>query len=223
MKLLPQTKICKVCFKEIKHFSLNSLIKPNYSLCDECYEKLFPKWQKFKISNIDCYSIYEYVDDLKSLIYQYKGCFDVELKEIFLDRYNYEIRAFFHGYTVIPAPSNEKDDQIREFNHVEEAFKCLNLPMIKAIYKSEEFKQSDKNSKERSEVYKYLKLKNDINLKGKKLLLVDDICTTGSTLKACISLLKSQKPKVIKVLVLCKTMDINNIKKPNTNKFVLDS
>lgn len=208
MTLLQPTRLCKLCFKEIRSFSLKSFAKPQFSLCDECAKKLNPKFKKFEISHIDCLSVYEYDENLKSLIYQFKGCYDYELKSIFLSRYLAELKIMFSDYEIVPIPSNKDDDALRGFNHVEEVFKELNLKMIKCISKTEKIKQSDRNSEERKEIEKYLKFDEKVNLDGKKLLIVDDICTTGSTLKAAIKLLESKHPKCIKVLVLCKTKDL---------------
>ena len=44
-------------------------------------------------------------------------------------------------------------------------------------------------------------------VKNKKVLLVDDIHTTGSTIQACIDLIQPGHPKDIKVLVVAKTKD----------------
>ena len=41
---------------------------------------------------------------------------------------------------------------------------------------------------------------------NKPVLLVDDVCTTGSTLKACIRLLKQHGVKKIQVLVMSKVI-----------------
>ena len=41
-------------------------------------------------------------------------------------------------------------------------------------------------------------------VKNKRILLIDDVVTTGSTLKASIDLIKKGSPKDIKILVLAK-------------------
>ena len=41
---------------------------------------------------------------------------------------------------------------------------------------------------------------------AKNILIVDDVFTTGSTIRAAIDLVKQAKPKNIKVLVMAKTV-----------------
>jgi len=154
-------------------------------------------------------SIYNYDENIKSLIYQFKGCRDIELSDIFLFRYSKELKIMFQGYTLVPVPSYYKDDEEREFNQVVEAFKCLNLPMEKLLYKTGKFKQKEHNSLVRNQIEDYIELLKIVDLSKKKILIVDDIFTTGSTMRVCVKLIRSLKPKDLKVLVLCKTFDLN--------------
>ena len=80
--------------------------------------------------------------------------------------------------------------------------------MIKCIHKTMDFKQSDYHKDEREKVDKKLCI-DDVNLCNKKVLIVDDVCTTGSTIKAMIKLLNSKNPKQIKVLILSHTKEKN--------------
>ena len=213
-----RTKICKLCFKEYKDYSLNSLFRKNISLCPDCQKKLEPKFIRFRVEGVDGTAIYEYNEDLKGLIYQFKGCYDFELKDIFLERFKYELKLHFYDYLAVPVPSYSDDDVVREFNHVEEAFKSLNMRYLKLIEKTERVKQSDRHQKERENIGDFLRISQNENLRGKKILLVDDIFTTGSTIKACLKLLKSLNPKKIKVLVLCKVVGKEHMAKSNINK-----
>ena len=213
-----QTRVCKFCFKEIKDNSINSILGKKYSLCSNCYKKLEPKFISFKTDGVKCLALYEYNEDFKGLIYQFKGCFDYELKDIFLDRFKTVLKLYFYDYLAVPVPSYKDDDLVRQFNHVEEAFKGLGIPLLKIIEKTERVKQSDRHKNERSDIGSYLRINANNSLARKKILLVDDIYTTGSTIKACISLLKTLQPKKIKVLVLCKVKQNEHIAKSNINK-----
>lgn len=201
--------LCKICCKPIKVDSLFPLFRKDVNVCHRCLEKLKPKFIKFNVDGAQALAIYNYDDELKNFIYLFKGCADIELSGIFLNRYKKELSLFYKGYTIVPVPSYYLDDEKREFNHVVEIFKNLNLPMEKLIYKSGKFKQAEHNSLIRNQVSDYLELLKIVDLKDKKILLVDDVFTTGSTMRACLKLIRSLKPKDVKILVICKTFDIN--------------
>lgn len=200
-----QTKTCKICFDSINDISLNNIVDNYLNLCPKCYTKLEPKFFYFKEGKVQCISIYEYDENIKSLIYQFKGCFDYELKDIFIERFKRELSIKYHDYILMPVPSSKEDDERRGFNHVDEIFKTLGLKMDYRIQKKIKTKQSDKTAKEREKIKDFLFLNNASTLKGKKILLVDDIYTTGSTVRACIELIQTLNPRRIEVLVICKT------------------
>jgi len=200
-----QTKICKICLKPIHNWSFHIFFKNNYCVCEKCEEKLRPLFLKFRVGNIDALAIYEYDEEIRTLLYQLKGCYDIELAEVFLDRFKDEMHFLFHDYFLIPAPSSKANDEEREFNHVKVIFQCLNLPMLPIIEKAFDYKQAELSAKERKVATKSLKLNDMHNLYGKKILIVDDVYTTGATVRGMIGLIKTLKPKKIKILVMSKT------------------
>jgi len=108
---------------------------------------------------------------------------------------------------MIPAPSSKESDEERGFNHVVEIFKCLRLKMLRIIHKTKQIKQADLTTKEREKIGDILVI-DDVDLRGRKILLVDDVYTTGSTIKAMIKLVRQQGAKNIKVLLMSKTIDL---------------
>lgn len=174
-------------------------------ICQKCFEDINPKFERFEVNGYKAISIYEYDERIKALIYQLKGCFDIEIAHIFLLRFQRELSLWFRGYVIVPIPSYVGDDEKREFNHVVEMFKLLGLPMKKLIVKTEKVKQADRTAEERRQIGKHLKLVDDKKLYGEKILLVDDVYTTGSTMKAAVSLIEKIQPKTIKILVISKT------------------
>ena len=151
-------------------------------------------------------AVYKYDSAIRTYLYQFKGCYDYELYPVFLYRYAPFLHLIYHDYVIIPAPSYIEDDKKRGFNHIEMIYSILKLKMVKLFIKTEHHKQTECTKRERMEIYKYMKVKEDIDLKGKKVLLVDDVFTTGSTMLSMIKLLKKYHPKKIKILVLSKVL-----------------
>lgn len=200
-KLSPTTSICKICFKDINDISLFHFVHNNVKICDECFNKFKVIDKELEIEGVKGEIIYEYDDFFRELLYKYKGCDDYELKDVFLDRRRL-LKYRFKNYTLINAPSNESEDKRRGYNHVVEMYRCLGLEIISPIYKNVEFKQSDLSSSEREKVSTRLSIKDDVNLNDKKILIVDDVLTTGNTLKAMINLIKTKNPKSVRFLVM---------------------
>lgn len=211
-------KVCKICFKTIKIDDFCRLFSKNICICAACQELLEPKFISFKVNQYKALAIYEYSDYIKNLIYLYKGCFDYEMREVFLNLFYKELKILYSGYIVIPIPSYKEDDETRGFNHVVEAFNYLGLKMMPIIVKTAHHKQAEKGAKKRKEINKFLALSESPDLSMKRVLLVDDIYTTGSTMKSAINLVEKLNPKEIKILVLAKTKDKNK-NKSNTNFF----
>lgn len=161
-----------------------------------------PHFHSFKLNGVKGVSIYEYDDNIKSLLYQFKGCYDYELFPIFISPFSKELSLRYCGYVMVPAPSFELEDEKRGFNHVVAMFGIINLQMYKCIYKNAKFKQAENNSHKRSDISKFLSIKNKEELTGKKVLIVDDVMTTGSTLYSMVELIRSASPKDIKILVM---------------------
>lgn len=204
MILKEPTSVCKVCFKEYQKKDLYHLLG-GANVCLRCLNEFAPKFISFKVGKYKALSIYEYDPKIQGTLYQFKGCYDIELGDVFLDRYKKELRIWFDGYVMVPIPSYHEDDEKRQFNHVEEMFKILKLKMVKAIEKISKVKQANSTTEEREEIYKHLKLIEGVNLKNKKVLLVDDVYTTGNTMAAVVSLIETLKPRKIKILVMSKT------------------
>ncbi len=202
-----KTNICKICFKPIEQNTFHSLLCKHATICHECLLKFSPVLNTFKVDDVECFHIYFYNEKVQELLYQFKGCYDYELYSVFLEYYSSYLNIKFRGYEIVPAPSSKKSDKERGFNHVEEMFKTLRLKMNKCIHKTKQRKQADLTTKEREKIGEYLVI-DDVDLSNKKILLVDDVYTTGSTIKSMIQLIKQKGAKKIKVLLMSKTIDL---------------
>ena len=203
----PRTNICKICFENIEDSSLHSLLSDNTCICHKCFNKFQPKFHKFKVDGYKALALFDYDDEVKEKLYQFKGCFDYELGQVFLNYFLPYLKLKYLGYYLVPAPSHFSHDKARGFNHVEVIFSSLKMKMIKCIHKTSDVKQSDLNAKERQNIHKHLIIENGEQIRDKKILIVDDVFTTGSTIKSMIKLIEKYKPKKIQILLLSKTIN----------------
>ena len=68
-------------------------------------------------------------------------------------------------------------------------------------------KQSDLNAEQRRHIGVHLRFVPGSKIKGKKILLVDDVFTTGSTMRACLGILRKHKAGKIVILAVAKVVD----------------
>ena len=184
---------------------------------------MHPIFKKFEINKVVGLAIYNYNETLKKLIFMYKGCKDFELKNVFISQFINELKLMYKNYYIVYIPSAKKHDIERGFNHVRSIFEQLKLKELNVLEKTNEEKQSSKNLKQRLKVKSSLKVKNGELIRNKKILLVDDIVTTGSTISSSIDLIREYNPQEIKVLVIAKRDFTKEEKEIMTNKdFILN-
>lgn len=191
---------CLYCDREIINESFYSLFFERDMLCADCRNKLGYKHRKFMIDGIKCESFYAYNSLFKELLLQYKECYDEALKDVFLYGIKENLMIKYHGYKILYVPSSKEKLSQRGFNHLKEIFSVINLEELKGIRMKEELCQQNKDLSARSlMIDNYIYEGKRIN----KLLVVDDVCTSGSSLKGVF---KAVKPyaKEIRALVLAR-------------------
>ena len=187
-ELITQTNRCLICNNKIK-----TMLLIESKICDECLSNMKPILKKFKLDNVSCLALYSYDSLVRQLIYQYKGLHDIGLQDAFLSPFKSFLKFRYYSYTLIYPPSFSN-------KHNEDLFSSLNLKTEELFYKTQDYKQSDQPFDKRNEIKNYIKLKS--KPMSKKYLLVDDVMTSGSTLKTCIELLKNEEISKIKVLLI---------------------
>lgn len=112
---------------------------------------------------------------------------------------------------IISVPVSRKRKKERGYNQSEliakEISKKLNMEYAKdVLYKTKNtIAQSKLNKEEREENAKGVyEIKNLNKITGKKILLIDDIYTTGSTVNECSKILKQANPKKIGIFTIAK-------------------
>lgn len=211
--ILTKKPVCKICFKQIKRKGLLTFFAKDPPLCESCFRSLNFNFETSKFCGCKITSLAEYKPPLSNLLIQYKENRDVELSGVFLSYYSKFLRIKYLGYSIVLVPSSPSKIKEREFDHLEIIFKNMNLPILKILVKKDGNEQKKNSLTERKNVYKYIKLTKGNIIEGKKILLVDDVITTGSTLKACLNLLEKQNPKKIEILTIMHAGPLNQYSK----------
>ena len=187
-------------------------------LCDNCYKNL----KKFEIDNElkDKFFVYEYTDIIRKLLINYKFNDCSYLYRTFSSalKNNKKLYEFLKGYEVIiPVPLHRKRFLERGYNQSDLIAKEIvnsfnqksNNKMIYAkdvLLKNKNIKpQSTKNAKKRrKDVEGIYSIKNNIVIKNKKIIIFDDIYTTGSTVNECKKTLLINGAKEVGICTLAR-------------------
>ncbi len=203
-----QSNECLICFEPLlKEISFVHIIK-SLPVCSHCLKQ-------FKILNIHILFhhyplqiLYLYNTFFQSLLYQYKGLYDYALKDTFLCLFSDELIKKYSDYVIVVAPSSQEDNLVRGFAPMEMIAKTIHQNVFTGLYKKEKYKQSDLRYQDRKKMKEKIGIKNGKQLKGKKILIIDDVITSGNTLLTCLSLVLLQKPQCVELLVLSTKKDI---------------
>lgn len=192
-----KNNICVNCKAKIKKYLINDI--ENCKNNKEVYYDYRIKILKYE--NMVRERIIEYKFREKTYIYK-------TLEKIILN--NEKIYSFLKKYDIImPVPMYKKKKLERGYNQTEliarELSKDLEIELdYKNLKKIKNTKTQSKLTKaERKENIKNaFMIKNTFRVEGKKIILFDDIYTTGSTLNECSRILKEAKVKEIAILTI---------------------
>lgn len=194
--------VCKYCFRNFEPMHLWHLIHTPL-LCRSCYQHLewhhrIETWQGIPIE-----SLFDYGPVFQKMIYQFKSNFDVELGGVFLNQHQTYLKLKYFNYTLIFAPTHHDDYMRRGFHPLVEIFKDVGLPSLVLFEKNRPYHQSEQQGINRQGIQQVVILKQTSHI-PQQICLVDDVMTTGETLKAMISLLKPFSIKRVKIFVLAR-------------------
>ena len=192
---------CLICGQSLaQDMSGFALFKvAGYPICGQCQASFIPASSK----NV----LYIYNDFFRSLLFRYKGLGDLALAPVFLAGHEKELQRKYADHVIVPAPSTEKENLARGFATLPWIFRSLQLPILPLLYKNQDYKQA--TSKHRENIHDVIAIRDGSLIAGKKVLLVDDVITSGHTLKACRNQLAIYQPLRIDVLVLAKRQEKN--------------
>lgn len=214
---------------EIIKYVIN-LIYPNVcGICDKLCDDDICKKCEIKLNDISKIKIDRYTNKYfkKHLyIFKYEGIIKERLIKYKFNERNYIYKAFvkfmlknkkicdfLKNYDIIiPVPIHTKRRMERGYNQSALIAKAISkkIPQIDyledvLIKKINNKPQSTKNKSERkNNVIGAYYMKNKEKINNKKILLLDDIYTTGNTVNECCKILQSANPKCIDVITIAK-------------------
>jgi competence protein ComFC len=224
--IFPDGKQCMIC--------RNEFISHNeYGICDDCYKKLpfndglrcekcgKPINNEAELCNAcinqpryfdKAYAPLIYQDEIVKLLtmFKFKNCayFSKYISRFMVHEYeDFKLNCDVITYV----PISKKTKRIREYNQAkvlaEEISKKLGIPLIDGIekIKQDRIQHELKGADRVKDIEGTFKIKDKKPFKDKKVLIIDDILTTGATVNEISRLIRFAKPQSIDVLVFANT------------------
>lgn len=188
------------------------LYKYDY-LCKDCFNLIEPvKEISIKVQDkyITVFALSNYNYPLKSFILA--KTYSNKNASVFIARIIFKnsiINTLDFDY-LVPVPLYYKREYFRGYNQAEVIAKELSFltkkSMLKCLERTKktEFQASLSAIMREKNVKDVFKVNSNIDIEDKIIVLVDDLMTTGSTLKNCAKELLKFKPKKIYAIVICR-------------------
>jgi len=182
-------------------------------ICFSCYQKIFSQPIIFK-KNIRIYALGPYTIPFVNLINEFKyqnrifiaQTLALALSKIIINDYYLKDCDF-----LVPVPLHPARLRERGYNQSEilalEISQITNIPVLKCLKRIKYTKSQTvlDDKKRRINVKNVFAFDKNYSLENKKIILIDDVVTTGSTLNNCAEVLYKNKAKEVFGLVVVKS------------------
>ncbi|MFC0187348.1 ComF family protein [Fictibacillus aquaticus] len=205
--------LCEECSEKLEEI--------NGDICEMCGRpfSLFPEQYRQENTCNDCVrwesdivwtgilagnrSLYVYNPFMQEMLSKYKYRGDAELAKVFYNTARKMYKKEFQKHILVPIPLSEERHLERGFNQsllIAEGMGPVHNVLIRT---SHEQKQSKKNRAERMNMEnKPFEAVEDVS--GKKVLLIDDVYTTGSTIRQAAKTLRDAGASSVSSLTLAR-------------------
>lgn len=204
----------------------DGFIKWDYLICEKCFAELEYIHACDKCGKVECmcdkslfyddaHVLFAYGGIVKESILALKEKNGINAARFYGEKLSERIIASGKIYDmIVPVPMSKSKKKIRGYNQSSEIAEFiarkLNIPVVDALIKKENtIVQHTLSKNEREENVKGMFLPSDIYLSENKIILCDDVITTGSTMNECARILKSMGADYI-TAVAPATTNLNN-------------
>lgn len=206
--IYPKGLACISCSKELND------TEREYAMCKTCQNTLKKVESDIKIANgIPVYSCFYYDNVARQLVLSYKDSdkpFISEYMAMYVRDKYIEKNLDIDGIVFVPS-SNKKINKrgYDALKHVAvHLSKMLEKPILLGLKKKNiatDLTQVEKTKREQA-VKDTFFVNDNALLKGKKILLIDDVITTGATLQECASELIKAEAKELYIITFTRTL-----------------
>lgn len=203
--LISKEELCRACCKKFQKIkpenACEGCMRPNcVKLCQDCrkWRQMYPNFV------VHHHAIYQYNTAFKDWLYRYKFEGDYNLRQTFSPQVKQVLRKY-RGFTIVPLPLSSERQKERGFNQGEEIIKATgsfyeNL----LIRKHHNRPQASAKRQERLKLKQPYSVAPNAIICGRKILLVDDVYTTGRTIYHGVELLYAHGAKSVATFTLAR-------------------
>ncbi len=188
------------------------IIENNEYACKECIDNM-PQFSIIRgiHGGHRCVSSLPYVDNYKKALLAFKFRDKIRYSKQFAQIMLQEVNRSYEDMVfdcVTYVPMHEKDEKKRGYNQCEllskELSALLKTPYIGTLEKIKRTKPQHKLpvSKRLKNLKGAFRIVDKNSVKGKTVLLIDDVITTGSTLNECVKVLEKAQPQIVCCITL---------------------
>lgn len=201
-KLITEVALCQSCWAKFTLIDSNCCLQcgrqqTKATVCIDCQ-----RWQSINQKLVNR-SLYQYNEQMKAFMKLYKYQYDFELATLFKSSFTKFLRqANATIYVAIPVKHTK-----RQFNQVIALTQGITfLPLLKLDVSQIDCSQAQRNRYQRMTSKQPFLLDNKlgIQVKNQRVVLVDDIYTTGATVHHAAELIAQCQPSEIIVRTLCR-------------------
>lgn len=170
------------------------------NICQDCSKKFQRADNKEECDILDqVTSLYTYNEAMRDYLHHYKFLQDVQLAHVFA----HELRSYLPAKAIIvPIPMHPEKKIQRTFAHVDELLKSAGIPYTHLLEKLDTEAMGEKSKAQRLAMKPLFAIKEGTIIQPTTYILVDDIYTTGTTLRHAATILKKSGAKRIEALTL---------------------